>query len=218
MGREFLPLFNEWANSYDDTISGSDKEYRTVFERYDEILEEVANQAEGNVLEFGVGTGNLSKKIIEKGQELIGIEPSVAMRKIVNEKYPSIQVLDGDFLEFPTISETINSIVSTYAFHHLTDLEKEDAIRKYASLLPSHGKIIFADTVFETEKAKQDMIEDAMKKEYHRLANDLKSEYYTTIEVLRQIFNRNHFDVTFEKMNDFVWLFIATKHDQVRGK
>lgn len=62
------------------------------------------------------------------------------------------------------------------------------------------------------------MIEDAMKKEYHRLANDLKSEYYTTIEVLHQIFNRNHFDVTFEKMNDFVWLFIATKHDQVRGK
>lgn len=212
MGREFLPLFNEWAKSYDDTVSGSDKEYRAVFERYDEILEEVANKAEGNVLEFGVGTGNLSKKIIEKGQKLIGVEPSVAMRDVVKEKYPTLQVYDGDFLEFPTIPGTVDSIISTYAFHHLTDIEKEEAIRKYVSILPLHGKIIFADTVFETEKAKKDTIEAAEKKGYYRLARDLKREYYTTIDVLRQVFSQFHFDVTFEKMNDFVWLLVATKN------
>jgi putative AdoMet-dependent methyltransferase len=211
MGREFLPLFNEWAKSYDDTISGSDKEYRAVFERYEEILEEVAKEAKGNVLEFGVGTGNLSKKIIDKGEKLIGVEPSVAMREVVKEKYPSIQVLDGDFLKFPTFTETIDSIVSTYAFHHLTDLEKGEAIEKYASILPSHGKIIFADTIFETEKVKVETIEDAIKKRYYRLADDLKREYYTTIDILNQILYRNAFDVTFEKMNDFVWLFVATK-------
>ena len=45
MGREFLHVFEEWANTYDDTVMGNDLEYREVFRNYESILQEVLNLA-----------------------------------------------------------------------------------------------------------------------------------------------------------------------------
>ena len=58
MGREFLPLFEEWAKRYDETVNGDDPEYSEVFRNYEAILQEVVNLATGRILEFGAGTGN----------------------------------------------------------------------------------------------------------------------------------------------------------------
>ena len=60
MGREFIELFEDWADYYDDTVTGHDDEYREVFKGYEEILDRVVNISCGYVLEFGVGTGNLT--------------------------------------------------------------------------------------------------------------------------------------------------------------
>ncbi len=61
MGREFLGIFEEWADTYDDSVKGIDRQYAAVFDKYDIILNEVVNHSHGNILEFGVGTGNLTK-------------------------------------------------------------------------------------------------------------------------------------------------------------
>ena len=86
MGNEFIDLFEEWADSYDHTVAGHDLEYKEVFLRYDRILQHVADRAFGQVLEFGPGTGNLTIKLLNKGLNVIGIEPSAAMRKLALEK------------------------------------------------------------------------------------------------------------------------------------
>lgn len=31
MGREFIPIFSDWAAEYDETVAGKDEEYRAVF-------------------------------------------------------------------------------------------------------------------------------------------------------------------------------------------
>src|SRR5699024_5442347 len=120
MGREFLKVFEEWASSYDESVSGDDPQYRDVFDGYDTILDEVAQLSEGTVLEFGLGTGNLTRKILAKGQPVIGIEPSEPMRNVAKEKLPELEIHEGDFLAFPLPDQPIDTIVSTYAFHHLT--------------------------------------------------------------------------------------------------
>ena len=76
MGREFIELFEDWAENYDDTVSGYDNEYREVFDGYGEILDRVVSKSYGHVLEFGVGTGNLTARLLEAGLEVTGIEPS----------------------------------------------------------------------------------------------------------------------------------------------
>lgn len=212
MGREFVELFNDWANYYDATVSGKDQEYAEVFRGYDDILKDVATKALSPVVEFGVGTGNLTAELLKKGKKVYAIEPSKTMREKAAEKLPqTVSLEDGDFLSFPVPTETIQSIVSTYAFHHLTDVEKEEAVAHYGKLLDKGGKIVFADTVFENDDAYRATIDQAEKHTFLNLANDLKTEYYTTISVLTDIFEKHGFEVEYQRFNHFVWVMEATK-------
>ena len=210
MGREFVEIFDEWADSYDASVSGQDPEYRDVFDKYEEILSAVAEKAFGTVVEFGTGTGNLTALLIEAAYNVVGIEPNEAMREATSNRFPELPVMDGDLLEFEA-PEHIDTFVSTYVFHHLTDAEKGKALMKYASLLSKGGKVVFADTVFTTEDAKQAQIDKERARGYHNVADDLEREYYTTIPVLSDAFENAGFDVQFTRMNDYVWLIDATK-------
>lgn len=214
MGREFIDLFEGWAETYDNSVAGLDPEYKDVFDQYDIILDEVAKYASGPVLEFGVGTGNLSQKLMQAGKSVIGIEPSRAMRELATQKLPDLLVMDGDFLDFPTLDIPVESIVSSYAFHHLTDEEKETAVACFAEMLSANGKIIFADTMFKTDAVKEQVIKEAVAKGFMNLAADLNREYYPTIDILQRIFTDHHFAVTCQQMNDFVWLVRAEKEQK----
>ncbi|MDQ0208240.1 class I SAM-dependent DNA methyltransferase [Alkalicoccobacillus murimartini] len=211
MGTDFTELFNQWAPSYDQTVAGSDTQYEEVFQGYAAILDAVVGEAKGHILEFGVGTGNLSKKLLEKGCKLTGIEPSSKMREEATNKLPTLSLLEGDFLNFPPLAHQIDSIVSTYAFHHLTDTEKAIAFKRYAALLSEKGRIVFADTIFESEEAKQKKIDTAEEKGYDRLAADLRSEFYTTLPTIRAMAEEAGFSVTVKPLNAYVWLFVAVK-------
>ncbi|WP_077624458.1 class I SAM-dependent DNA methyltransferase [Sediminibacillus massiliensis] len=211
MGREFVDLFDKWAVSYDESVTGHDPQYQAVFDKYDTILEEVAKRSQGNVLEFGVGTGNLSKKLLDSGLKVIGIEPSPEMRNAATAKYPDLEVMDGDFLSYPKPGIPISTIVSTYAFHHLTDEEKDEAIAGFKELLSPGGKIVFADTAYRNEQEKQQIHQTAKDNGFDDLLFDLTTEYYPMIDVLHQLFKKHGFHAEFQQMNEFVWLMVAEK-------
>ncbi|CAM3818118.1 class I SAM-dependent methyltransferase [Mesobacillus zeae] len=210
MGKEFIELFEQWAGSYDDSVNGHDPEYKEVFRNYENILQEVAARSEGNVLEFGPGTGNLTERIAGRGMKVTAVEPSPAMRELAVAKLAGrADVFDGDFFNYP--AGTYDTLVSTYAFHHLTDAEKTKAIASYGNLLAPGGKIVFADTMYESAADHQKAIADALSKGYINLAEDLQREYYTTIPILKDILENNGFTAFFERCNDFVWMMTAEK-------
>ncbi|MGB3261145.1 class I SAM-dependent methyltransferase [Paenisporosarcina sp.] len=210
MGREFVNIFDDWIHSYDASVSGQDPEYRDVFDKYEEILSAVASKSIGTIVEFGTGTGNLTAKLIDAGFPVIGIEPNEAMRKVTAKRFPELAIVDGDLIAFET-PQKVDTFVSSYVFHHLTDTEKENALATYANILPVGGKIVFADTVFVSEEAKQAQITKERARGYNNVADDLEREYYTTVPVLKQAFEKAGFEVQFEQMNDYVWLMDATK-------
>ncbi|MBD7962428.1 class I SAM-dependent methyltransferase [Fictibacillus norfolkensis] len=211
MGREFIDLFDEWSSSYDETVSGNDQEYKEVFHKYDEILETVVQRSGSVVLEFGVGTGNLSEKLLKSGKQVIGIEPSKGMREKASDRHPDLTLHDGDFLSFPKLDQEIDTIVSTYAFHHLTDEEKDLAIGQYSQLLKKNGKIVFADTAYLHEDDKKERHEKVRSQGFLNLLKDLQTEYYTTLGVLEDLFKKHDFEVSFKKLNEYVWLMEAVK-------
>ncbi|MFE8696801.1 class I SAM-dependent DNA methyltransferase [Cytobacillus sp. FJAT-53684] len=211
MGKEFIELFEQWAGTYDDSVTGHDIEYKEVFKHYDQLLQMVADRSFGHVLEFGPGTGNLTAKLIDKGLKVTGMEPSPSMRKIAIQKLgDQAHIFDGDFLTFPN-DQTYDTVVSSYAFHHLTDEEKSIAIAKYGNLLASGGKIVFADTMYESAKSYKSAIEKAKEDGFHNLAEDLQREYYTTIPFLKGLLEQNRFTAKFEQVNDFVWIMEGVK-------
>ncbi len=215
LGREFIRLFDHWAKDYDQTVQGYDPEYKAVFLDYDMILRAIVDQVQGNVLEFGVGTGNLTAKIYAANHRIFGVEPSKEMRKQAKLKVPQVTIYDGDFLKYPKFDCQIDTIVSSYAFHHLTDTEKSQAILAYSRILPLGGRIIFADTAFATKKAREEAIRKAEKMQYFNLAEDLKTEYYPLLHELEQAFTQAGFKIEFKRLNDFVWLMAAEKVREV---
>jgi putative AdoMet-dependent methyltransferase len=211
LGLEFLDVFEQWADSYDESVGGNNREYKAVFTGYEQILEAVTALSKGHVVEFGVGTGNLTKKLLDSGLKVTGIEPSVPMRGIAEAKLGTkAKILDGDFLHFPEIIN-VDTIVSTYAFHHLTDVEKDEAIAKYGKLLSKGGRIVFADTMFESVEEYNNAIVKAREQGFHNLAKDLETEYYTTIPILKSILENSGFTVIFNRCNHFVWLMKGEK-------
>lgn len=210
MGREFVTIFDDWVHTYDESVSGKDAEYRDVFFKYEDILQAVADAAISPVIEFGVGTGNLTEKLLAKGYEVAGIEPNAAMREVTKDKLENVMIIDGDFLEFDLPLEP-SSLVSSYAFHHLTDAEKAEAFRKYAEILPEGGCVVFADTLFKTKQAQQAIVDFEKSRGHDNLVEDLNREYYTTLPVMKELIEQAGFTVEFTQLNNYVWLIKAVK-------
>ncbi len=175
MGREFIPLFEDWATTYDATVHGADKQYAAVFKGYDSILDSIVALSGSNVLEFGPGTGNLTAKLAGANKKVFGVEPSPSMRKLAADKLSDKAVFsDGDFLEFPAPPFQIDTIVSSYAFHHLTDEEKRTAVKQYGAILQKHDKIVFADTVFKDHEAYDEAIKKSNPKRLSSISGRFK--------------------------------------------
>ncbi|CDQ20399.1 putative AdoMet-dependent methyltransferase [Halobacillus karajensis] len=211
MGMEFIDLFNQWASSYDDTVAGKDPEYREVFKGYEEMLGRLAELSVSPVMEFGVGTANLTRKVIDQNKVVLGVEPSSEMRRIAKVKCPEAAIYDGNFLEYPEMIAPIRSIISSFAFHHLTADEKVEAINKFYDRLEQDGEVIFIDTIFKDEAHKFSLIKDAEKQGFQNLAQDLQEEYYPYLEEIKEMFVKAGFKISFEQLNKYAWLLQAKK-------
>ncbi|MEQ7137979.1 class I SAM-dependent methyltransferase [Enterococcus casseliflavus] len=213
MGREFIPIFSDWAAEYDETVAGKDEEYRAVFFKYEQLLAEIAEKAGQSVVEFGSGTGNLTQALLGQGKNVLAIEPSPEMRRIAKSK-PSLSkvtFVDGDMEVFPEITDVIDTIVSTYVFHHLTEDEKQRAIGKYAAMLPKGGQVLFGDTMFLSLAHQMERIDEARQAGHQRLAADLQREYYPVIADIERYFRQHGFTSRFKQINEYVWLVEAQK-------
>lgn len=211
MGREFLTVFKDWAEEYDTVVSGGDRQYQDVFENYDDILDEIVVLSGESVIEFGIGTGNLTSRLLAAGKQVWGVEPSHEMRSVAEEKLPPhITIVDGDMQNFTKPPYHADSIVSSYVFHHLSDDEKKDVLKDYAALLAEGGKLVFADTAFISEKEKDKLISQYPVEDYPDLIDDLNREYYpymsTVYEGLKEAGFRR---IGFTQMNRFVWIIEA---------
>ena len=139
--------FDGWAKTYDEDVGADD----WIHADYERVLKLVAEKATGTVVDIGCGTGNILRFL--KCERYIGIEPSRGMRARFGEKH-GFEPLDGHFLTIPLPSGTADVVISTYAFHHVPDEEKEDALRGMLRVLKPSGKIVIADVMFESEEEK----------------------------------------------------------------
>ncbi|ALV22010.1 MAG: class I SAM-dependent methyltransferase [Carnobacterium sp.] len=212
MGREFLEIFSDWSEDYDEFVEGKDPEYQEVFKNYDRILNELVSRSGNSIIEFGIGTGNLTLKLLAAGKTVFPIEPSREMREAAQKKLPTeLEIIDGDLQKYPKPDRAIDTMVSSYVFHHLTDKEKALVLKDYALQLEENGKVVFADTMFKSKAAFFQKLNEAKKQNFYRLAEDLEREYYPIVSTVEQLFEEAGFDVDVQQMNDYVWIVTGTK-------
>jgi len=146
-------LFDAWAPSYDGDVAGSEG---FPFEGYEGTLAEVARvvleEGGGRVLELGVGTGAVTKRLVEAGCEGWGIDVSGAMLERARGRVPGARLYRADVLgEWPAemAGMRFDRIVSTYLFHELSDARKVELVGALVErwLVPG-GAIVVGDVAF----------------------------------------------------------------------
>lgn len=146
--------FNDWTKTYDKDVISMKEGY--PFEGYEFVLDfvekEINIRSGTKILDLGIGTGSLTKKLYDKGAEILGIDFSSKMIEVAKCRMPNATFICQDLnKEFPQEYnfEKFDYIISTYAIHHINDLEKIKLIETLYQKLSDKGVILIADIAFE---------------------------------------------------------------------
>jgi len=184
--------FDGWAKNYDKDVK-RDRGSLKIYKNYEVILDTVFKKAvcnikkEADILEIGVGTGNLANRFLSEGFHITGLDQSREMLNVAKGKFPRLKLRLGEFLRIPFENNTFDVLVSTYAFHHLNDQEKCVAIKEMLRILKHDGKIIIGDLMFQDEKEKQKIMSGLTSEQI----DEIEDEYYSNIELLQTEFRKH---------------------------
>jgi cyclopropane fatty-acyl-phospholipid synthase-like methyltransferase len=165
-----IALFDRWAERYDQQLVAP----RGVFEGYHDVLERVLRDAEARpgmqVLDLGVGTGNLAKRFLDLGCTLWCVDFSPGMLDRARAKLPPARFIEMDLRSEWTcaLDRRFDRIVSTYVFHEFDLDTKVRLLRRGVSAhLKSGGRVVVGDIAFPSMRALVEAGADAWDEEEH---------------------------------------------------
>src|SRR5690625_1338098 len=186
--------FNLWANNYDKTVQVSEENNLYPFAGYKKILNKIFNEVmqkeNSAVLDIGFGTGILTSKLYENGHQIDGIDFSSEMIAIAKSKMPHANLVEWDIskgLPSEIHNKKYDSIISTYALHHLTDEEKVPFITDLMPLLKEDGKLFIGDISFKT----RELLEECRQENIEHWDND--EFYFVYDEISKQLQHKFNF-------------------------
>ncbi|WP_042144151.1 MerR family transcriptional regulator [Paucisalibacillus sp. EB02] len=207
--------FDDQALDYDENIKKEGHIFN-VHEGYDEALatvEELVNVEAGDiVLDIGIGTGNLGSRFLKGEVHVIGVDQSERMLKVCKEKHPKIETRKGHFLALPLLDHSVDSIVSSYALHHLPDEEKVLALMEMTRVLKNNGQICIADLMFEDQSHRKKVIESYQQAGKHIAIEVIEDEYFADKALLVNWLRENGFQIETIQFNDILGLVYARNY------
>jgi len=180
--------FDLWADGYDESVSLSDEKNEYPFAGYKKIMNDIYNivmsRPESKILDIGLGTGILAKKLYDNNHEIFGLDFSDKMTETSKVKMPNAHLVKFDFangLPIQFVNERFDFIVSTYALHHLRDTEKVGFINSLRKSIAEDGLILVGDISFTKD-------EDRMKcKKDFKSMWDEDEFYFAFDEILNEL-------------------------------
>jgi putative AdoMet-dependent methyltransferase len=210
-------IFNhdEDADTYDIDVRNEGDPIRAA---YHDVLAWVIREARidssSRVLDLGSGTGNLSCLIPRCG-ELVCVDLSDQMETIARSKLvhtPNRRFIKADILEvFDYERAPFDSIISTYAIHHLTEEEKRLLFAKvFASLVPS-GRAVFGDLMVQNQEEKTAKIRKYLAKGDAKTAQAIREEFFWSVDLSVRDLVELGFEVETRRFSDLSWGVVALK-------
>ena len=176
--------FDAWTKHYDAQVRADDDAGTYPFAGYEAVLAEVYELVRQyrakTILDIGCGTGHLTTRLHNDGCEVYGIDFSQEMLKKAQEKMPHAHLMQYDFtfgLPPAWKNTKFDSIISTYALHHLDNKQKLALIKDLNRQLNKGGVMVLGDIAFETlhdmEMAREQAGEEWDEEEFYFIAEDV---------------------------------------------
>jgi putative AdoMet-dependent methyltransferase len=179
---ERIALFDRWAQTYDQSVQMADA---FPFAGYETILNEITRRAEAQptmqVLDIGIGTGNLAKRLVGSGCTLWGVDFSAEMLAKARATLPQAKLVQADILkEWPDeLQRPFDRIVSAYVFHEFDLAHKIALLQKIMQhYCAPCGCVIIGDIAFPTAEI------HAQARQYWDKSWDDDEYYWTADETL----------------------------------
>jgi SAM-dependent methyltransferase len=90
------------------------------------------------VLDIGAGTGKLTRPLLERGLQVIAVEPVAGMRATLKRTAPAAEVRAGQAEALPLAAAEVDGVVAGQAFHWFANAA---ALREFARVLRPHGRL-----------------------------------------------------------------------------
>ena len=208
MTQRFPPdEFDSWAEKYDqDTNAETGFPFTGYSALLQTIFEKAACPPGSDVLDLGIGTGNLALLFSKAGCNIWGLEFSTEMLKQAQKKLPmsvlGLADLRAEWL--PEFDRRYDSIVSAYTFHHFPIEEKVSLVnRLFDHHLNLNGKVLIGDIAFETVEE-----EDALRK---TLGQEWEQEYYWLADETETAFADVGIVVEYTRISECAGIFEFTR-------
>jgi len=153
-------LFDDWAEHYDQSIQD---EGGFPFDGYEQVLDEIRRAADAQcgmeVLDLGVGTGNLAAQFAALGCDIWGLDFSAEMLAKAQERLPQAILVKADLLsDWPTeLDHRFDRIVSAYVLHEFDLSTKVKLLQRLTERhLAAKGRIVVGDIAFTTSGARDE--------------------------------------------------------------
>lgn len=206
MKSQYSKKFNHDSISegYDEDVKNENNPIR---EGYQELLNWAVKKAKDSkvIIDLGCGTGNTILSLL-KLDKVYCVDISQNMLDIAKDKLKDkgeIIFVKSDLLIFDEEiknNKEIDTIISTYAIHHLIQKEKHQLFEKIYEFLSKGGKVIFGDLMFEN-KDKENLI----RIKYPHLIKYFDDEFYWYIDDEVKKLKEVGFQIEIKKFSDLSW-------------
>jgi putative AdoMet-dependent methyltransferase len=148
--------FDGRALTHDSMVSSQDEQSNSEYKDYEkalsEVIQAIAAQTGEVGLDLGTGTGNLAGRFLVNGIKMCGVDQSKAMLGQCRLKFPEMETKLGNFLAIPYLDGQFDFVVSSFAFHHLTDEQKQLSLQEIDRVLKPQGRLCLADLMYSDGK------------------------------------------------------------------
>jgi putative AdoMet-dependent methyltransferase len=197
--RQRKNLFDNWAKTYDADLEGAET---FPFIGYDTLLNDIIAYAEiepdYEVLDLGIGTGNLARRVPVPDDQIWGVDFSAAMLAKARLVLPAAHLIQADLVGKDWLEEIdlqFDRILSAYTFHEFADAQKNKILIKLAqNCLKKGGLIVVGDISFQNEN-------DLLSAWAQFVDSWDDDEYYWSAETAIKALNHSGFSVVYEQVS-----------------
>jgi SAM-dependent methyltransferase len=129
--------YARWSETYDG-------EGNPLIEVEQPVVWSILDRVEpGTALDAACGTGRHTRRLVELGHNVVGIDGSPEMLAVAKRSLPKAVFRKGDLYSLPLESGSVDLVVCALALEHVADLSR--AITELSRVLRSGGRMVLSD-------------------------------------------------------------------------